>query len=294
MLLETLDTKHNDVVIYSQNIFNFERNFKIIYKDAELKKPHSIGYYEVCKFISDPAPKVIIVYRLLTNLANFTLRRSQYGFPIILDNQPDLVFFDPIFAVKELESLSGVIDMQNLRFRIQQLGLNSLIRKGDKANFTEIYSFDLSSKEAITQNDKIFADAIFALDKNFIDDEEAELIKQPERSQQRPLNESDLNTDKSYSNTDFKKYVQASIDSPGFTVEKKPSTPQKKSVVTPVGRKSEFGSFLEKNKSKEINPTKAENEKEKKSMIQIFKSTGQLNEYIHGRNEGPVILKFNK
>ena len=102
-----------------------------------------------------------------TNLHNFNLRKSQYGFPIFVGINPDLIFFDPIFAVQELESLGGVIDLQRLRFRIQQIGLNSIVSRGDKPGFTEIYSFDLSSKEALTQNDKIFADAIFALDENF-------------------------------------------------------------------------------------------------------------------------------
>ena len=288
MLLETLDTKENDVVIYSQNIFSFENNFKIIYKDAQLKKPHSIGYYEVCNFVNNTSPKVVIVYRLLTNLANFSLRRSQYGFPIYVDNQPDLVFFDPVFAVKELESLSGVIDLQNLRFRIQQIGLNSLIRKGDKPTFTEIYSFDLSSKEAITQNDKIFADAIFALDKNFIDSEDAEFIPKPEKTVPVQQPQDNINTDSGYIQKDFKRYVQASDPYES-------ARPFSATTEISEKKKSGFGDFLEKNKPKETIPTASTKEiDEKKSMIQIFKSTGQLKEYIHARNEGPVVLKFNK
>ena len=65
MLLETLDTKHNDIVIYSQNIFNLETNFKIIFKDEKIKKPHSINYYEVCNYMNEPSPKVVVAYRLL-------------------------------------------------------------------------------------------------------------------------------------------------------------------------------------------------------------------------------------
>lgn len=295
MLLETLDTKQNDIVIYSQNIFNLDRNFKIIYKDAKLKKPHSISYYEVCNFVNEPSPKVVIAYRLLTNLSNFSLKRSQYGFPMFVDNQPDLVFFDPIFAVKELESLSGVIDLKNLRFRIQQVGLNSLIRKGDKPNFTEIYNFDLSSKEAMTQNDKIFADAIFALDRDFIDSEDAELPPVlPKAPEPEPAQQNAINIDKEYSNKNFQRYVQISNPAapspeppPVNRVNRQPAEPQK--------TKTDFSSFLEKNKPKETVPTNTvKDTAEKKSMIQIFKSTGQLKEYIHGRNEEPVILKFNK
>ena len=291
MLLETLDTKINDVVIYSQNIFSFEKNFKIIYKDAQLKKPHSISYYEVCNFLSNPSPKVIIVYRLLTNLANFSLRRSQYGFPIFLDNQPDLVFFDPVFAVKELEGLAGVIEIQKLRFRIQQIGLNSLVKKGDRPAFTEIYSFDLSSKEAITQNDKIFADAIFALDKNFIDSEDAEIIQHIPKQAPVAAPENNIKIDQEYQNKDFKKFVPVTepyeAEPPGKT--------QQEIQPDIVERKTGFGSFLEKNKpssTAQYKGTKIPDEKH--SMIQIFKSTRQLNEYVHGRNEDPVILKFNK
>jgi len=285
MLLETLDTKQNDVVIYSQNIFNLENNFKIIYKDAALKKPHSISYYEVCNFVNNASPKVIIVYRMLTNLTNFTLQRSQYGFPMFIDNNPDLVFFDPVYAIKELESLSGVIDMQNLRFRIQQVGLNSIIRRGDRANFTEIYCFDLSSKEAVTQNDKIFADAIFALDENFVDDEHADLKKYSANGE---LKENSLNIDKGYSPKDFQRFIPETP--PVMVVQTQETFTQ-----TTSKRKTAFGDFIEQNKQKQTqNYPESASAPPPKSMIQIFKSTGQLKDYVHGRNEEPVILKFNK
>lgn len=281
MLLETLDTKLNDVVIYSKNIFNLDNNFKIIYKDAAIKKPHSIGYYEVCNFVNNPSPKVVIGYRLLTNLNNFNLRRTQYGLPIYVDNNPDLIFFDPVFAVKELESLSGAIDIQHLRFRIQQIGLNSLVKKGDKPNFTEIYCFDLSSKEAITQNDKTYADAIFALDENFIDSEDADIPAPKLKKQPQQPTESTLNVDKDYSNKDFNKFI--------------PSAPVQEQMAPVQKRKTEFGDFLVKNKPKETYEQKNTiTGNEKKSFIQVFKTTGPLNEYIHSRNEEPVILKFNK
>ena len=162
MLLETLDIKKNDVIIFSQNIFDLEKNFKIIYKDDPKKEPRKINYSEVCRFVNEYTPKNLIIYRLLTNIKDFEIYLSKYGFFININGATELIYFDPIYAIKELEDYPEAINYYDLRFRIQQVGLTTLNRKGDLPNFAEIYSIDLEATEAKFQNDKAFAEAIFA------------------------------------------------------------------------------------------------------------------------------------
>jgi len=166
MLLETLDIKKDDIVIFSQNLFNLENNFRIVYKDDENKECHKISYKEVCRFVNEFTPKNLIVYRLLTNINSFEIIIPKYGFFLNINGITELIFFDPIYAVRELEESPQGIDYDGLRFRIQQIGLTTLNRKGDLPNYAEIYSIDLEASEAKFQNDKAFADAIFSTNKN--------------------------------------------------------------------------------------------------------------------------------
>ncbi len=165
MLLETLDIKKDDVIIYSQNLFDMEKNFKIIYKEDPKKESLKISFSDVCRFVNIYAPKNLIVYRLLTNIKDFEIDLSKYGTFININNETELMYFDPIFAIKELEDYAKTMNTFDLRFRIQQVGLTTLNRKGELPNYAEIYSVDLESTEAKFQNDKIFADAILSLSK---------------------------------------------------------------------------------------------------------------------------------
>lgn len=160
MLLETLDIKKNDIVIFSQNQFDSENNFKIIFKDDPEKKVRRINYNEVCSFVNEFTPKNLIVYRLLTNIQNFQIKLARYGIPIYINGFQELIYLDPIFALKELEEYQGDIH-EELRFRIQQIGLTTLNRINNSINFAEIYNIDLMASEARNQNDRVFADALF-------------------------------------------------------------------------------------------------------------------------------------
>jgi hypothetical protein len=166
MLLETLDIKKDDIVIYSQNIFDLENNFKIIFKDDIKKKTRKIGFDDVCHFVNEYTPKNLIVYRLMTNISDFSLYTSKFGVKIYISEEPEIIYFDPVFAIKELEEFPGTVD-ENLRFRIQQIGLTTLSRVENVSNFAEIYSIDLRPYEAKYQKDKVFADAIFALNTEY-------------------------------------------------------------------------------------------------------------------------------
>jgi hypothetical protein len=172
MLLETLDLRTNDILIYSQNLFNFNENFKIIYKNARVKKAENVSYFDVCNFVKDPSPKNLILYRLLTNVNNLDAYSTKYGYFVNINDRMELVYFDPIYAVKDLRHLRFEFDPGNFRFKIQQVGLTSLTRWEDEPHYREVYAFDLKAAEAQNQNDKIFADAIFAFDPNFQDQNE--------------------------------------------------------------------------------------------------------------------------
>ncbi len=174
MLLETLDIIRNDVVIYSENKFDLKDNFKIIFKREPIKTPRSIDYFEVCKFVRDPVPKNVIVYRLLTNVSKLDGYSTKYGYFINTTNGLELIYFDPIFALKDILNLKIDIESAKFRFKIQQVGLSGINSQNDEAYFREMYSFDLRAIEAQNQNDRIFADAIFAFDDSYVPDITAE------------------------------------------------------------------------------------------------------------------------
>jgi hypothetical protein len=64
-------------------------------------------------------------------------------------------------------------DPDLFRFKIQQVGLTSHSVQGSEADYDEVFSFDLKAHEAQNQNDKIFADAIFAFDDSYKDEEDS-------------------------------------------------------------------------------------------------------------------------
>ena len=162
MLLETLDIKEDDVIIFSKNIFNLDNNFKKIKKDEPDKTPISISYSDVCNYINKFVPKNIIIYRLLLNIKDFQIQKSFYGHFMNIDGRTELVYFDPVFAIKELEEYAEKVSYLNLRFRIQQVGLTTLNRKGVLPNYAEIYNIDLEAEEAKYQNDSDYVEAILS------------------------------------------------------------------------------------------------------------------------------------
>ncbi|MBN1300330.1 MAG: hypothetical protein JW995_03870 [Melioribacteraceae bacterium] len=213
MLLETLDILKNDVVIYSENKFDFRENFKIIFKDEIVKKPQSIDYFEVCKFVQHPAPKNIIVYRLLTSVNNLDAYSTKYGFFINLKEKKELVYFDPVFAIRDLKHLNLNVNPHQFRFKIQQAGFTTIAVRDDQSVYSEVYSFDLRAVEAQNQNDKIFAQAIFALDDTFIDaDEDVNVIiykndsvVEDDQSGEKSFNKPQLDGSRYKTNTDLNK-----------------------------------------------------------------------------------------
>jgi hypothetical protein len=168
MLLETLDILENDVIIFSENKLDLKNNFKVIFKNSQVKKVESIDYFEVCKFLTDPAPKNLIVYRLLTNVSGLDAFSTNYGYFLNTNGNMELVYFDPAFAIQDLSHLKFNLEPHKFRFKIQQVGFSSSTNENGEAIFEEVFCFDLKAPEAQHQNDRIFAEAIFAKDDSVI------------------------------------------------------------------------------------------------------------------------------
>ena len=207
MLLETLDTKENDVVIFSENKLDLKNNFKVIFKNNRVKRAESIDYFEVCKFLTDPVPKNLVVYRILTNVNDLDAFSTNYGYFLNTDGNMELIYFDPIFAIQDLSYLNFNLDPHKFRFKIQQVGYTSSSNEEGEAVFKEVYSFDLKAPEAKNQNDRIFAEAIFALDDSVIWE-----TSKPKRSP----SDKDILTESSKSNFEM---VKATVIQSKKTVE---------------------------------------------------------------------------
>lgn len=295
MLLETLDLKTKDVLIYSQNTFNFNDSFKIIYKNEKKKFPRRITYFDVCNYVKDPAPKNLIIYRLLTNIHHLDAYTTKYGYFIKINGRMELIYFDPIFAIKDLRHLRFELDPNRFRFKIQQVGLTSLTRWESEPDFAEVYSFDLKAIEAQNQNDKIYADAIFAIDPDFSEKE----LEEPAKN---------LEIAKKYTPelTQPKESI-ASLNN----IEEDKSTPVK--VVTPnppeatkaVDLREEIIALLKqalniesetstqpKDTSQELK-SKKEVTDQVQNVFDLFKTTNKSDELTEREKES-VILRFNK
>jgi hypothetical protein len=281
MLLETLDIKQNDIIIYSKNIFNVDNNFRIIYKDDPEKIPHKINFGDVCRHINEFTPKNLIVYRLLTNIKDFELHSTKYGFFMYINGVSELIYFDPVFAVKELEEYSEKILNEDLRFRIQQVGLTTLNRINDLPNYAEIYSIDLEAKEAKFQNDKTFVDAfITSLQKQTLAKKTSapEAGKAPAKIKKEKddrLEEIKFISEKVKEDKNFDYKQISKINSRAAVVTSNKSSRGEDKVIFPKAvHQGQPG--------------------EKKEMLDMFKSPDSLHKLTKGKEDKKVVLKLNK
>jgi len=162
MILETFEEDKTGLFIYSENRFDLVNNFSIIHKNRKQVAPISIHYNDVCRFISTPEPKNVVVYRLLTNLEDVDISFMKYGILVQIQGVQEVIYFDPVFALREIEEYTASYEDAELRFRIQQIGLKSNAVRAGLPDFKEIYSFDLEVEEVKHQNDKVYAEIIFA------------------------------------------------------------------------------------------------------------------------------------
>ncbi|MCF8261052.1 MAG: hypothetical protein K9J12_09780 [Melioribacteraceae bacterium] len=152
-------------MIFSRNIFDFENNFRIGFRNSS--KVKTVNYLEVCEYIKQPVPKNLLIYRLLVNDNGLDPYSTKYGFFIRVKNSMELVYMDPIFALRDIRHLKLTVDPAILRFKVQQVGLTAQDEIENEALFDEKFSFDLKSKEAKNQNDSVFAEAIFHFDSEY-------------------------------------------------------------------------------------------------------------------------------
>lgn len=285
MLLETTDIKKNDVLIYSENRFDLENNFKIVDKKSPTKNPQNISFYEIGKYISLPVPKNMIVYRLLTNHLSFNASITKYGFLISIEEAVELVYFDPIFAIKDIELIKKIVDFDIFRFKIQQVGLTSLSKKGKFLDYTEIFAFDLNADEARHQKDRVYAEAIFAFDVTFPSEEDEAATNIPSVS-------SDKNIVSPPQIVTSESFVRAKIDSQermkieNKIISKEETSDIESKKLEPSESKTnetEIGEG-EEQKKREPEPDKSkegiENKKDEKEISENHKPISSISDFL--------------
>lgn len=320
MLLETLDVGKKDIIIYSHNIFSAENNFRIIFKEDSKLSAKKITFSDVCMFVNDTIPKNIIVYRLLTNVPEVGIERSKFGYSMTIDETLEVIFFDPIYAIKEVEDIFEKTNDFNLRFRIQQVGLSSSIFVNGRSTFIEVYAMDLASREAKFQNDKVFVDALFATSKGLaatspkIDHQKKEkqdtqeikiksaaginpgyfrttamelkkkTTEEPELQKENiKLIKHSITEDNTF---DYRQVFRLNVQQEDKEEDKNEMPSVSQEDAKPAHT---FAQFL--NSKKGINVQKDETEM---SFIDIFKSSSSLKEYKEVKGDKKIVLKLNQ
>ena len=213
----------------------------------------------------------------------------------------ELVYFDPVFAIKDLRHLKFDLDPEEFRFKIQQVGYTSLTRKASESSYSEVFNIDLRAVEAQNQNDKIFAEAIYAFDENFIDEEEYlntaskinnELLEDYKDLSSHNLNnisEEKLKVKKELEKAEFEEAVNSlSIRENKIQALKLALGIQEAEKKT---KDNAFSAFIDKHRvreEKEINI-----DIEKQNMLELFKSSSKLKQDDVAENDS-FLLKFDK
>jgi len=166
MLLETKNIQENDIIIYSRNSMDESYNFRIVFKNDPHSHHRIISFEHIKKLITEYFQKNLIAYRIMCNFPDIKIGNVNYGCVIMADSEPELIFTDPVFAVKTIEEYIQNNHNIEFRFRIQQVGFTTVDRVEGKANFKEEFVFDLKMDEATNQNDEVFIKAL--IEKPFI------------------------------------------------------------------------------------------------------------------------------
>jgi len=168
LLIETYEHNKSGSIVFSKNEYDFLTNFVIVDKsEPEISK--NLDFKEISTFINKPVKKNLILYRLLTNDEDLDPFSSKIGFFIKLEKKIEIVYFDPIFIMKDLEFLKITLPKDEFMFKIQQVGYRTKTILDDSVIYKEHFCIDLSGDEAKNQNDSIFAETMLSL-KNTIGD----------------------------------------------------------------------------------------------------------------------------
>ena len=162
MLIESNEDKDFGSIIFSENKFDFVTNFtKINKREPDVRE--FIDFKEVSKFIGQPVEKSLILYRLLTNDSNLDPFSSKLGYFIKVLDKIEVVYFDPIFIIKDIMNLNILVPREEFRFKIQQVGYRTKSVTDDSCIFEERFSIDMSEVESENQNDSIFAETMLSV-----------------------------------------------------------------------------------------------------------------------------------
>ncbi len=159
MLLETNDKKNVGTLIFSENKFDFVTNFTKINKREPNVHEH-IDFKEVSAFINKPVEKNLILYRLVTNDKDLDPFSSKLGYFIKVKDSIEVVYFDPVFIIKDIENLKITIPKKDFRFKIQQVGYRTKIITDELSIYEERFSINMSDVEARNQNDSLLAESM--------------------------------------------------------------------------------------------------------------------------------------
>ena len=163
MLIESYENRKDGFIIYSENKFDFITNFTRVRKENPDFREH-LDFKEVSEVINSPTKKNLILYRLLTNDENLDPFSTKLGYFIKVENKIEVVYFDPVFIIKDLDNLKITIPKDEFRFKIQQVGYKTKSVSADSMVYEEQFSIEMSYTEAKNQNDSIFAETMLSFD----------------------------------------------------------------------------------------------------------------------------------
>ena len=160
-------------------------NFRIIFKNDPEKHHRVINYVQLKKLIAEYFPKTLIVYRILSNFPDVSVN-SKYGCTILVNEEPELVFTDPVYSVKTVEEYIEDHPNVEFRFRVQKVGLSTKDQIHNLANYKEEFCFDLNIDDVINKKDEDFIDSLLELHtsdskkQNVVEDLKRNIIFTPE------------------------------------------------------------------------------------------------------------------
>ena len=164
MLLETKNIKENDIIIYSRNSMDEDYNFRIIFKNDPKLYHRKISFDYTRKLITEYFPKNLIAYRIMTNFPEMLIPSTNYGCVIHVNSKQELIFTDPVYAVKTIEEYLEFNSNDQFKFKIQRVGYSTINKIGNSANYTEEFFYDLKIQEATNQNDATYLESLLGKD----------------------------------------------------------------------------------------------------------------------------------
>ena len=167
MLLETKNIRKNGFIIFSRNSMDDNYNIRIVFKNDPKLYHRKISFNYIKKLITESFPKNLVVYRVLTNNPDIFISSPKYGFIISVNGEQELIFTDPVFAVRTIEEYLEENHNDDFRFRIQKVGYSTTKKQSNNKDYCEEFSYDLSADQAIYVNDEIYLKSLLPIKGHF-------------------------------------------------------------------------------------------------------------------------------